>query len=192
MAFLRNFGLALLLLAAFALAWLYGRANDPRETFTAKRTDKIVILDGDSFRLGNKAFRLEAIDAPEYRQSCQDRAGAPWECGKASRASLETILRAPGLACQSRAQDGFRRALAICKTDATPDIGAAQVFAGMAVSDKFNGIRSYAREEDAAKTAARGIWQGSFIHPKEWRDANPRKGSASNTDGKPKTAPNGN
>jgi len=163
-----------MLLAAFAAAYLYGQSTDTRETVVSKSTDKIITLDGDSFRMGKREFRLEGIDAPEYQQTCGDKDGKPWNCGKASRASLDALLRHPGLECLSRTQDGYGRTLATCQTAQNADIGGAQVAAGMALSDKFNGVRSYGDEEDSAKTSALGIWQGEFTEPKEWRAANPR------------------
>ena len=40
------------------------------------------VVDGDSLRRGDMDIRLHGIDAPEYRQNCQDKHGAEYACGK--------------------------------------------------------------------------------------------------------------
>ncbi len=136
---------------------------------------QLTVADGDSFAVGNLRLRLEGIDAPEYRQTCNDAEGRPWECGKTARASLEQMLREPGLACTAEARDRYARSIATCSTTRSPDIAAAQVLVGMAVSDEFYGMRSYGDEEDAARAARRGIWHGQFVLPSEWRDLHPAR-----------------
>ncbi|MGL5839079.1 MAG: thermonuclease family protein [Sphingorhabdus sp.] len=130
------------------------------------------VQDGDSFQLGPRRLRLDGIDAPEYRQTCKDAQGKDWDCGKAARAALEKLLREPGLTCEQDAADRYGRAIASCRTAATPDISAAQVRDGMAVSRDFAGIRDYGDEEDAAREAKRGIWTGRFLNPEDWRTLN--------------------
>ena len=121
------------------------------------------------FAIGVNKLRLDGIDAPEYRQTCRDASGIEWQCGKAARAALEKRLLEPGLACKAQTLDRYARALATCSTAQTADIGAAQVRDGMAVSHEYYGVRDYPDEEDAARGAKSGIWQGSFTPPDEWR-----------------------
>jgi endonuclease YncB( thermonuclease family) len=133
---------------------------------------KLFIADGDSFALGERRLRLRGIDAPEYHQTCKDANGADWPCGRTARAALEKLLTEPGLACEAEAHDRYARSLATCRTTATADVAAAQVQGGMAISDEYYGSRSYGDEEDTAHSAKRGIWQGAFVLPKDWRAAN--------------------
>lgn len=154
----------ILLMAMFTIAWLY----DPREQITVGNA-AVRAADGDSFTIGVNKLRLDGIDAPEYRQTCRDASGNEWQCGKAARAALEKRLLEPGLVCKAQTLDRYARALATCSTAQTADIGAAQVRDGMAVSHEYYGVRDYPDEEDAARAAKRGIWQGSFTPPDEWR-----------------------
>lgn len=161
--------IALLLLGfIFAAAWLY----DPRESISASG-EKVVVADGDSFTIGANKLRLYGIDAPEYRQTCRNAEGVEWQCGKAARAALEKRLLEPGLVCQAQTKDKYGRALATCSTRPTADVGGAQVRDGMAISHEYYSVRDYADEEDAAREAERGIWQGTFQHPAEWRGLRP-------------------
>jgi endonuclease YncB( thermonuclease family) len=162
----------LILLLIIASARLLETYLYPPEILTSG-TGMIRVTDGDSFQLGARRLRLNGIDAPEYHQTCQDANGRDWECGKAARASLEALLRSPNLKCEAEAQDQYGRSIATCNADDLPDIAAAQVSAGMAVSHEYYGVRSYGDEEDAARSAKRGIWTGNFTPPSEWRAAHP-------------------
>lgn len=169
----RRFGFArglFFLLAFFAMlvAWYFADSIVSGETIIAAQSP-IQTADGDSFAIGSRKFRLKGIDAPEYRQTCADAKGVDWECGKVARAALEKLLLEPGLTCVADAQDRYHRALATCKTNQTPDLAAKQVADGFAVSHEYYGLRDYGSEEDAASAARRGIWQGSFTPPDEWR-----------------------
>jgi endonuclease YncB( thermonuclease family) len=132
----------------------------------------IRVADGDSFQIDGRKLRLNGIDAPEYKQACKGTNGQPWECGKAARASLEMLLRSPGLRCEVEAQDRYGRSIATCAATNIADIAAAQVNAGMAVSHEYYGVRSYGDEEDAARSAKRGVWAGQFEAPSDWRSRN--------------------
>ncbi len=149
-------------------AYIYAVYSDTRETVVAGSAT-VRAADGDSFAIGARTLRLYGIDAPELKQSCTDAAGDQWQCGTAAHGALIAMLAQPGLTCQADAQDRFGRSLATCQTNATSNIAATQVRAGMAVSAEFNGMREYGREEDEARRAKRGIWQGRFIDPKTWR-----------------------
>lgn len=159
------------MLMAIAASLLDEWADPPR--IIQARGQNIHVADGDSFAIGTQKLRLKGMDAPEYNQTCKNASGAEWDCGKLSRASLERMLRLPGLSCAASAVDQYRRALVICSASGTLDIGSAQVLAGMAISNEYFGIRDYGEEEDIAHAAKRGIWIGEFVTPAEWRAAYP-------------------
>lgn len=157
----------------FGVAWLYASRSEPVEIILPN-IGVVVTADGDSFAIGPRKLRLKGIDAPERKQTCGDENGALWDCGTASHGSLIAFLAQPGLKCAAEIQDRFNRSLATCSTSSTPDIAAAQVSAGLAVSNEFNGMRDYGAEEDGARNAKRGIWRGQFLEPKEWRASHQR------------------
>jgi endonuclease YncB( thermonuclease family) len=55
-----------------------------------------------------------------------------------------------------------------------PDLSHAMVHAGLAVSPEARGSNTYADAQDQARTAKRGIWQGTFVMPDQYRSTNPR------------------
>jgi endonuclease YncB( thermonuclease family) len=179
---LRILAIIFVLAAMVVAAWLYAIASDGRETITPQgvsaglpETAEVRAADGDSFAIGPRKFRLRGIDAPEWKQTCSDAAGKPWQCGSAAYASLASLLVHPSLSCEAEIQDRFNRSLAVCRTTDVPDIAAAQVSAGLAISSEFHGLREYGAEEDRAKAAKRGIWQGQFAQPKDWRSSHLRQ-----------------
>lgn len=167
----RRFGLLRSLLALLVIVLLSVFLNDwlhERHTLSAAGA-ALTVQDGDSFAIGKQRLRLNGIDAPEYRQNCQDSTGIEWECGKAARANLERLLREPGLVCEYEVADKYGRALASCRTASRVDVAAVQVADGFAVSHEYYGVRDYPDEEDAARASRRGIWQGDFELPATWR-----------------------
>ena len=171
--FWRTLCLGLLLTAMLVAAWFYGAWTDGRQPVPISGQN-LYVIDGDSFSVGQRKLRLDGIDAPELNQSCKDERGSEWSCGQTARTALEKLLLAPGLSCIAEAQDRYARSLATCQSTSTPDIAAAQVLDGMAVTHEFNGIRDYGSEEDAARIALRGIWAGVFDQPADWRATHPR------------------
>jgi endonuclease YncB( thermonuclease family) len=161
-----------LLIMMLICIWYFDRKSPPTTTIKAD-SEKLTVMDGDSFVIGSKKFRLKGIDAPELHQTCTNAQQQQWACGVAARETLVTLLAEPRLTCDSDVIDRYGRGLAVCNNIRSKDIAADQVRAGMAVSDDFYGVRSYGDEEDSAHDARRGIWAGEFIPPAEWRSTHP-------------------
>lgn len=161
-----------LLLAALIGLWAFSERLFPPEQVTAATARA---RDGDTLTLGNRTFRLEGIDAPEYRQTCKDGQGRDWPCGQAARAQLEAMLLSGSIVCEVRAEDRYNRAVARCSSATVPDLGEAMVAAGLAISPDERGSALYEDAQDSARDAKRGIWQGEFATPQVWREQNPRK-----------------
>ena len=144
----------------------------PPASFTAVRA-----VDGDtlSAQSDGKAqrIRLAGIDAPELRQTCRDANGRDWSCGAAARLRLSALVAQGGVACTPRGEDRYGRLLATCSTGAVADLGAALVRDGSAVnSGRYTS--DYAAAESEARAARRGVWQGTFDNPEDWRHGKPR------------------
>lgn len=163
---------ALLLLAAMAVgAWFLARSPAVPDAITGEAPR---VRDGDTITLSGKTIRLAGVDAPEYHQLCATAAGVAWPCGKAARAQLEAFALTGPITCHSEARDRYGRTVAQCGTPAVPSFSAAMVSAGMAVPFASRDVPQYDREQAQARAAKRGVWQGAFQQPEDWRRDHPR------------------
>ncbi len=124
------------------------------------------VVDGDTLFIGAQAVRIEGIDAPEDGQDCEDARGRPWNCGAAAGNALSTLVR-DGVRCTGHAFDAYERLLGTCRANGV-DVGSALVRDGHALAYVKYTDR-YAREEATARSAKRGVWQGEFTPPWDWR-----------------------
>jgi endonuclease YncB( thermonuclease family) len=154
-----------MLIALFAF-WALGDQLYPREVI---RADAVIVKDGDTLVLDKVTIRLYGIDAPEYLQICKDKLGLNWPCGKAARLQLASLAAAGGISCETRAEDKYGRKVAKCKSAITLDLAEELVKAGLAISPAERGSAAYGAAEADARTNLRGIWQGVFDTPAEWR-----------------------
>ena len=120
-------------------------------------------IDGDTLRLGQNRIRLVGLDAPEIDQTCRAPDGAEWPCGRESRRFLAEIILRQDVDCRPTGRDTYGRTLAQCSVDGA-DLGRSLVGAGWAISQN-----DYPDAQREASTARRGIWQGSFDLPADWR-----------------------
>ena len=130
-------------------------------------TGSVQVVDGDSLRKDDTDIRLYGIDAPEYRQSCRDRLGSEYFCGKQSANALRGLVKGQEVSCSSVETDRYGRAVAVCKIGEL-DINGEMVRLGWAVAYSRHSL-SYVRVEAEAKKAKSGIWSGTFENPEDYR-----------------------
>lgn len=155
-------------LAAFLLLGVAAPPVDARGWLTP--AELVVVVDGDTLVLGGERVRLWGIDAPEDGQPCE-RDGKFYDCGASAQAALLELLAGHDLWCEARDRDRYGRTVATCRIDAPdgPDVGARLVRAGWAVDYRRYSKGRYARDEDAARRAGLGLWEGRFISPETCR-----------------------
>jgi endonuclease YncB( thermonuclease family) len=125
------------------------------------------IVDGDTLAIGATKVRLEGIDAPETDQVCLNANGAHWACGIDARDQLAAHIAGREINCTSSGTDVYRRTLAICHL-ANEDLNAWLVQQGWALAYvKYSS--AYRQVEEDARANQRGLWQGAFIAPWDWR-----------------------
>lgn len=127
------------------------------------------VVDGDSLRDGAEDIRLHGIDAPEYRQNCSDANGKDYPCGKRAAQHLRRLVGSAAVTCRVIDTDRYGRTVGVCSTGGT-ELNRAMVEAGWAMAYTRHSL-GYAGAERAAKQARRGIWQGRFEDPEDWRNA---------------------
>lgn len=123
-------------------------------------------LDGDSLEVGGREVRLHGIDAPEWKQLC-DRGGQRYRCGQRAARALAAKIDGRRLECDVRDVDRYGQAVAVCFLEGE-DLNAWLVRQGHALAYRRYS-RAYVDEEQAARSARRGVWAGDFVMPGRWR-----------------------
>lgn len=123
------------------------------------------VIDGDSLVVNGVEIRLRGVDAPEGRQMCE-RGGQDWACGREATRRLAARIGGRSVQCTGTEYDQHDRLLGLCRIGAD-DLNEWLVSEGWAVA--FGG---YDAAEARARSAGKGIWQGSFMRPSAWRAAN--------------------
>jgi endonuclease YncB( thermonuclease family) len=127
------------------------------------------VVDGDTLEIRGERIRLGGIDAPESRQTCKDQAGATYPCGRRAAAALDEFTAGQGqITCVVSSKDRYGRFIAECFKGRI-NINALMVTAGWAIPYRRYGGDRYATHEASAKAARRGVWQGEFVEPEDFR-----------------------
>ena len=134
-----------------------------------------VVTDGDTIKINNNKIRLFGIDAPEKKQSCEKifltisfiSFKKKYPCGEISTEKLKKLINKNIIKCHVEGKDRYQRKLAICFSNKL-NINSWLVRNGYAVSyQKYS--KKYLSEEIEAKNDKKGIWQGKFEMPWDWR-----------------------
>ncbi|ODM73115.1 thermonuclease family protein [Bradyrhizobium elkanii] len=125
------------------------------------------IVDADTVYIGQAKIRLQGVDAPEMDQTCLNAAGKSWTCGIAARAALESHSNGRSWLCRTSGTDRYRRDLGTCYIG-EEDVNGWLVREGWALAfRRYSTV--YLPDEERAQASQKGLWQGAFIAPWQWR-----------------------
>ena len=154
----------LLILAAFLLlAFFYSTHRTPDDWISGHA----FVVDGDSLEILDQRIRVFGIDAPEGQQTCKDADGADYQCGQTAANALTEIISNQPVKCEPIERDQYDRTVARCFLG-DQDIAEWMVLNGHALAYR-EFTADYIDEEHVARTMERGMWQGEFQPPWEWR-----------------------
>ncbi len=157
----------LLIIAAFIFIgwWMGGYDGMSEYDYSGIPT----IIDGDSIELEHMQIRLFGIDAPEIDQECR-KGKTFYACGSQSRKHLRKLIGSSLVECHEEEVDRYDRAVAECYVKGK-NLSSEMVRAGWAVS-YINYASPFLKEETEAQKHKRGLWQGDFQEPSEYRSDN--------------------
>jgi endonuclease YncB( thermonuclease family) len=126
------------------------------------------VVDGDTLEIQGVRVRLWGIDAVESSQTCLDAGGKPWPCGRRAAFALADFLGGRTVRCERRGADRYGRVVAVCHV-AGVEVNRWLVEQGWALAYVEYGGKVYLEAQRQAQAARRGVWQGSFQPPWEYR-----------------------
>ncbi len=126
------------------------------------------VVDGDTLELQGQRVRIWGVDAPESDQTCTSQFGRPYDCGARATEHLTAFIGNRAVECWVEAKDIYGRNVSICSVNGR-DIGDEMVRSGWALDWPQYSKGAYAKQQDEARAAKRGVWQGTFELPWEWR-----------------------
>jgi endonuclease YncB( thermonuclease family) len=124
------------------------------------------VIDGETVELAGERFRLHGIDAPDPRQRCEIR-GRVYNCGHVSKTALMDLVAGVEIRCVPRASTNAGARRATCYAGGY-DLAEGMVHTGWAMAMPRDGGK-YLRIERRAERARRGLWQGKFTAPWNWK-----------------------
>jgi endonuclease YncB( thermonuclease family) len=129
-------------------------------------------FDGDSLIISNQSIRLVDIDAPEGAQTCLNTQNESYRCGNRASNHLKALVSNQAanqqVRCEGDTIDQYQRLLATCYVGQL-NLNRQMVLDGWAVVYRTSKV--YAAEQQQARAASRGVWQGAFTEPSEFRRA---------------------
>ena len=136
------------------------------------------VTDGDTIKIDTFKIRLDGIDAPEKKQKCK----RPYleifififyenyYCGQKSTEALTKKINNQKITCKISNVDYFKRLIGECYKRKI-NLNAWLVSNGHAVAfRKYS--KKYVSHETLAKQEKRGMWQGKFEMPWDYRKSN--------------------
>lgn len=162
-----RFSLVILLVLSF---FSTGALSDGNYTDDLDEVEAKVILDGDTVSIN---IRMYGIDSPESDQLCERSDGSCWKCGERAQEVLSGLIKGRKASFLFTGDVTWGRPVATIKVRAL-DINKELIRQGYAVVfSRFltAGVKSdYFAAQDEAKSAKRGVWQGNFVMPWDWRN----------------------
>ncbi|CAO4135973.1 hypothetical protein OFEAOIEE_LOCUS3720 [Methylorubrum extorquens] len=159
----------MILFAVVAFVLTASPASAAAETTTGRASDG----DGDTLDIQGQRFRLHGTDAPESGQACQDARKREYRCGKNAALALTDKIGRGAVVCERKATHKYSRSLRSAGSTISTSMAGSLVEQGLALAYPCYS-EAYVPQEDAAKSAKRGIWAVAFTAPWEWRKVSGR------------------
>ena len=131
------------------------------------------VIKGDTLTLNSRVVKLFGVASPEISQTCADSSGRGYKCGQQAISWLSGWLADHEVKCHIINEDERGILTGVCMLGPY-DIGAALINAGWAVAD-LKQTQIYIPYQNQALSNKRGLWQGEFYMPWDWKKIQSRK-----------------
>ena len=167
-----------ILLFIICLIFFFLTYQDVKSSEISSVTGYAKVTDGDTIKIDTFKIRLDGIDAPEKKQKCKRpnftifmfTFYVDYSCGQKSTEALIKKINNQKITCKISDVDYFKRLIGECYKRKT-NINAWLVSNGHAVAfRKYS--KKYVPDEIVAKKEKKGMWQGKFEMPWDYRKSN--------------------
>ncbi|MDC0046398.1 thermonuclease family protein [Candidatus Pelagibacter sp.] len=149
--------------------------NDVKSSETSEVIGQAHVIDADTIKINSVKIRLHGIDAPEKKQICKKpyftlffiSISKSYSCGDVSTNALTKKINKEKISCKIIDKDFFNRSIGVC-FKGNLNLNSWLVSNGYAVAyRKYS--KDYISEELDAKENKKGLWQGKFEMPWDYR-----------------------
>ena len=167
-----------ILLFIICLIFFFLTYQDVKSSEISSVTGYAKVTDGDTIKINTFKIRLDGIDAPEKKQKCKRPYFTifmftfyeDYSCGQKSTEALIKIINNQKISCKISDIDYFKRLIGECYKRKT-NLNEWLVANGHAVAyRKYS--KKYVPDEILAKQDKKGMWQGKFEMPWDYRKSN--------------------
>ena len=164
-----------ILLFLICLIFFFLTYQDVKSSEITSITGHAEVTDGDTIKINTFKIRLNGIDAPEKKQKCKRPYleifififYEDYSCGQKSTEALIKKINNQKITCKISDVDYFKRLIGECYKRKI-NLNAWLVSNGHAVAfRKYS--KKYISQEMLAKQEKKGIWQGKFEMPWDYR-----------------------
>ena len=167
-----------ILLFLICLIFFFLTYQDVKSSEITSITGHAEVTDGDTIKINTFKIRLNGIDAPEKKQKCKRPYleifififYEDYSCGQKSTEALIKKINNQKITCKISNVDYFKRLIGECYKRKI-NLNAWLVSNGYAVAfRKYS--KKYVSHETLAKQEKKGMWQGKFEMPWDYRKSN--------------------
>ena len=167
-----------ILLFLICLIFFFLTYQDVKSSEITSITGHAEVTDGDTIKINTFKIRLNGIDAPEKKQKCKRPYleifififYEDYSCGQKSTEALLKKINNQKITCKISNVDYFKRLIGECYKRKI-NLNAWLVSNGHAVAfRKYS--KKYVSHETLAKQEKKGMWQGKFEMPWDYRKSN--------------------
>ena len=167
-----------ILLFLICLIFFFLTYQDVKSSEITSITGHAEVTDGDTIKINTFKIRLNGIDAPEKKQKCKRPYleifififYEDYSCGQKSTEALIKKINNQKITCKISNVDYFKRLIGECYKRKI-NLNAWLVSNGHAVAfRKYS--KKYVPDEILAKQEKKGMWQGKFEMPWDYRKSN--------------------
>ena len=145
---------------------------------------RVRVVAADELRVGSNLVKLARVEAPAAGQPCTKSNGRHVKCASLARSGVAEMLGGRTVTCSVTREDDDGHVYAECLADGE-SINAEIVRSGYAFSANDSFFGSLSSEENSARSAKAGLWQGDVERPADWRDKSWEEAKRSAPDGCP-------